>query len=171
MVGKIKDLGRAALGLALLVLAMLTSPIWIPLSMAFRWRCESRQRQIARLQGRVIPWKDLLSLSENGQRGTLIFEQAQKMPLRLWWTPDENIEERSPVPIPAETEIDYVSCEADPFMKWIHEHYTGPTGTALLTNHTPRTPCGFAEVSHLQETGFHRIIPAVRLRVSPGRPC
>jgi hypothetical protein len=149
--------------LLMLVLVTVTFPVWGLIFFIRQNVTEKRHRSRMYRQGRFASWQSILERSEHGLRGTLIVEQAQKAPLRVWWTPDEAIGTNYSEPPPHEDEIDYLRLQKPPFMTWLHERYTGESGRAILTDYHPAHYLGFAEVSNFAETGFSRIIPTVRL--------
>lgn len=157
-------------GLPLLILATVTAPVWLPISHFMHRLEEKREIQKMKKAGRFIEWTELMDLSENGKNGTLIFEQAQKASLRLWWTTDDVIAE-APFPLPNEDEIDYLCLMPCPFMTWIRSKYTGTKGKALRTHRITQHAPGFAKVADFASTGFERVIPAVRwIRRQPETP-
>ena len=143
-------------------LVMVTFPIWGPIVMIYQWITERLHRSRMRRQGRFVSWPAILERSAHGSRGSLIFEQAQKIPLRVWWTPDESIAAEAPESPPTEDEIDYLRIDVPSFMRWLHGRYTSESGSAILTDYRPSYR-GFAAISDFAQTGFLRIIPAVRL--------
>jgi hypothetical protein len=149
------------IGLPLLLLATVTSPIWLPISYFMHWRGERLELQNMKKTGRFIEWGELMKLSENGKNGTLIFEQAQKASLRLWWTNDDVLAQ-APCPLPDEDEIDYLCMTPCPFMTWIRSNYTGAEGKALRTHRITHHAPGFAKTADFASTGFRRVVPAVR---------
>jgi hypothetical protein len=148
-------------GLPLLLLATVTSPIWMLIFHFMHWRGEKREIQKMKEVGRFIEWTELMDLSGNGKNGTLIFEQAQKAGLRLWWTSDDVIA-LSPYSLPDEDEIDYLCIIPCPFMTWIRSKYTGAEGKALRTFRITQHAPGFAKAADFASTGFARVVPAVR---------
>lgn len=149
------------IGLPLLFLVALTSPIWMPLHYFMHWRGERREIERMKKAGRFIEWAGLMKLSENGKNGTLIFEQAQKASLRLWWTNDDVLAQ-APCPLPDEDEIDYLCMTPCLFMTWIRSNYTGSEGKALRTYRLIQHAPGFAKAADFASTGFARVVPAVR---------
>ena len=164
MKSKLRDIFGCLVVLPLLGLVALTTPIWLPILMLQQAWTERCHRSHMKGLGRFAAWTDLLGISDSGRRGTLIFEQAQKTPLRVWWTPDEDVTSHCPEQPPIEDEIDYFRFdEVSPFMRWIHERYTGDLGRGILTDYRPPGIRGFARIADFEATGFVRIIPSVRL--------
>lgn len=163
MKSKVREFLSCFALLPFLALLTVTFPIWVPIVLIRQWMTERLHLYRMGMQGRFASWLTVLEMSQHGSRGSLIFEQAQKMPLRVWWTPDESIAADGPEPGPSEDDIDYLRFEVPPFMKWLHEHYTGESGRAILTDYRPSHRGGFAASSDFAPTGFLRIIPAVRL--------
>lgn len=93
--------------------------------------------------GRFVAWRELEPRLQSGE-GTLVIEQAQKDGIRVWWTPDDVIQESPVAPVP-ERELDYLRIESPhPFVAWCFERYLHPqTGHALLTRPPYWYPAGF----------------------------
>jgi hypothetical protein len=163
MNSKLRDIVGCIVILPLMGLASVTIPIWGPIILLVQWWQERSHRSRHQKIGRFIAWEQLLSASRAGSLGTLIFEQGQKLPIRVWWTPDEEIEASAPAPMPKEDELDYFGHEIHPFTRWVYDRYIGPTGSARLTDYYPPGVRGFATVANFSETGFKRILPTVRL--------
>ncbi len=148
-------------GFPLLVIAAVTTPVWLPIFQLVQWRGERREIERMKKAGRFIEWGELMDLSEYGKNGTLIFEQAQKASLRLWWTKDD-LKMVSPYAMPVEGDIDYFFGVDCPFMRWLRENYTGNRGKAFRTHLIVKHAPGFAKSSDFAFTGFRNIVPAVR---------
>ncbi|MDR3619542.1 MAG: hypothetical protein P4L85_09345 [Paludisphaera borealis] len=88
-------------------------------------------------RGRFIEWADLLPALTAGE-GTLIIEQGNKCPVRIWWTP-EDVLSRAPCPPPGQEELEYLCFfrtpeESQEFVAWCHKRYTDEAeGAALIT--------------------------------------
>jgi hypothetical protein len=148
-------------GLPLFFLLIVTCPIWGPFAYWRHLRGEATELGHMKSADRYIDWSELKLKVGTEVEGTLIFEQAQKAGLRIWWTADD-IKALSPLPLPREEEIDYVLGIDCPFMKWLREHYTGPNGKALRTELAITQAPGFAKISDFAFTEFKNVVPAVR---------
>ena len=105
---------------------------------------ERRYRRRMAGRGRFSAWADLVPVLEAGQ-GTLIIEQANKCPVRVWWTPDDVLA-LAPCPPPAAEELDISGCRsAEPheFVAWCHRRYLDEdAGSARLTHPALALPPG-----------------------------
>lgn len=135
----------APIVLLLLPLAVLLSIPFAYALMVLNAMIERRFRRKMNAQGRFRSWDDLLPALDDGS-GTLIIEQANKLPVRVWWTPDDVLA-IAPCPPPEDEQL---QCDAisppttpHPFVSWCHQQYTHEeTGTALLTLPTLELPPG-----------------------------
>ncbi|WP_165250508.1 hypothetical protein [Paludisphaera soli] len=126
-------------GCALLVLS---SPIWLPFAFLAAWLVARLQdiqerRFVRRMRkcGRYIEWADLEPALEAGD-GTLVFEQGYKLPVRVWWTPDDLLVS-APCPPLTDEEFQRLAMKSRPhaFVAWCHRRYTDEErGAALLTS-------------------------------------
>jgi hypothetical protein len=125
----------APIAFLLLLVALLSIPFAYML-MSINVMVERRFRRKMDAQDRFLSWDDLLPALNDGS-GTLIIEQANKLPVRVWWTPDDVLA-IAPCPPPDD---DQLQCGAvsppktpHPFVSWCHQRYMHEhTGTALLT--------------------------------------
>jgi len=163
MKSKVRKFLACFILLPITVLVIVTFPFWAPIAIFGQYFAERVHRFRMHKLGRYASWQSVLEKSEHGSHGTIIFEQAQKTPLRVWWTPDESIVADAPFLAPTEDEIDYLRLEVSPFMQWLHDRYTSESGTAILTDFVPARHTGFATRADFGQTGFSRIIPLVRL--------
>ena len=115
--------------------ALLSIPYMLVAMICAGWRERRLFRRLKRLQ-RTLAWHEVEQHLRDGD-GTLIIEQAQKQPLRLWWTPDD-IPASAPVTVPALADIDFVLFDPNqPFTAWCYQRYLSlVTGTAALTRPT-----------------------------------
>ena len=124
-------------GCALVVLA---APIWLPLVGPacfvigrLQDRAERRFHRRMRESGRFIERADLTPSLEAGE-GSLVFEQADKRPLRAWWTPDDLLASAPDPPTEDELRSLLIVPSPHPFVTWRHLKYLDEDqGTALLT--------------------------------------
>jgi hypothetical protein len=155
--GRTVEFGNWAwlIALPLLFVATAVSVAALP----FVWAAfQVRERLFARSmrsRERFMRWPQVETYLRAGE-GTLIVEQAQKQPLRLWWTP-EDVVNLAPVKPPSEDDL-YLE-PIHPFVAWCAERYSHPQrGTACLTEaRLPRSP-GF-----LRTDDVRLLYPAARV--------
>jgi hypothetical protein len=135
-------------------LILLMAALWIPVCavMAFRQSIqEARFRRQMQERGRRQQWPLIEPRLVAGE-GALIIEQAQKMPVRLWWTAD-NVLQLAPKQPPEPEHLDVLLQFAPhPFVRWCHDRYTDPqAGTAILIEPPFRLPPGLWFASFFKE--------------------
>src|SRR5947209_11492671 len=83
--------------------------VFVQIVFGLSW-CKRRWQHLRamRRQGRFIPWQRLQPRLRAGE-GTLVIEQRDLYPSRVWWTPENVFEIASPG-IPPEEELDF-SCD------------------------------------------------------------
>ncbi len=129
--------------LFLLLLSAVTAPIWVLVVVLIQKRGERQFQRAMQAKQRWIAWPELEPRLFDGQ-GTIIIESAQKMPVRVWWTP-EDLVAIAPFEPPPDGELDYFFIEekAHPFVLWCHRRFLDEAhGTALLTEPTLELPGG-----------------------------
>ena len=123
-----------------IVLSVPFAVVMMGLQSAGEWRFRRRMRRA----GRFIEWRDLVRSLEAGE-GTLIVEQAQKCPARIWWTPD-GVCERAPCPPPDIEALERLAFgfgHPHEFVAWCHAQYTDEKGGGgVLTDPRLKLPPG-----------------------------
>lgn len=138
----IGEFARGIVFLAFLpVILVLAVPFCLLVTIA-QFREERRFRHDLRMHNRVIEWKDLVPRLETGA-GTLIVEQGQKRPARIWWTV-EDVLGLAPHQPPTSEELDILCVEPpNPFVAWCHDRYLdAETGKGLLSVPSFKLPPG-----------------------------
>jgi hypothetical protein len=112
---------------------------------------ERHFRDALRERGRLMAWEQLEPDLTAG-KGTLIIEQANKRPVRIWWT-DEDVGALAPVAPPLTEELDVLgSSEPHPFVIWCFSRYLAAAGgRALLTVPSFSLPPGLFFAEFFQE--------------------
>jgi hypothetical protein len=121
------------IGLPLLLLAAAVTVVVGPFVVVGQWLYERSLVRRLRRRGRYLPWSEVAANLESG-RGSLILDQLNKSPARVWWTP-EDIEGLAPAPPPVDVDLDYITGGEHPFARWCHERYLRLNeGSAFLTS-------------------------------------
>src|SRR5580658_5183393 len=132
--------------LLLLILGVFSVPCAL-LALVYLWFRDKRLLRHLKTRGRVLPWAEVEKHLHAGV-GTLVVEQANKVGIRFWWTPDDLIV-MTPVPIPKNEDLgmDYHRGKSsDPFVLWCFQNYLSATdGKAFLTSPKGLDLSGFIE--------------------------
>lgn len=135
------DLRTAALGVVLAPVLFAAACFAFPYSFALRWYREHREhtfRLLMKSRGRLVSWQEFM-LSMQASGGTCIEERfSPKGPVRYWWTA-ESVSLESPYRI-----VDWFTMrkgrEAEPFIRWCRERYTGADGGRAVLVDAPLVP-------------------------------
>lgn len=141
-------------------LGILSAPIWLPLVPPAVFAIgrlqdhkERRFRRRMRGRGRYIEWADLVPRIESGE-GTVVFEQGLKLPVRVWWTPDDLLAS-APSPPPSEAELEVLTVmrghRHHAFVSWCHRQYTDEDRGAALLTIPADMPDGFILAPYIRE--------------------
>ena len=133
-----------------LLLVIGSIPVGIVATICLEIR-EVRFRRALREKGRWREWDEIERHLQAGE-GTLVIEQAHKMPARIWWAP-EKVLDLAPVPPPAEGNLDVFGIfPPHPFVAWCYGRYLEPArGAAVLTEPPFALPPGLFFARFFQE--------------------
>ena len=142
------------IGLPLLLVAAILS---IPYAVVAVVYLQFRERRLLRqleARRRALTWKELERHLVSGA-GTLVIEQANKVGIRFWWTPDDltAIAPFSPISNLDEMGMDYIRGKSsNPFVLWCYKNYLSTKeGKAFLCRSIGlKLPRGPLETDYLQ---------------------